>query len=121
MKIVKLHRSGDSADGLTEAQLANMRAIYEDPVAYAEWRIRMGLSRPAPEAGLMAAMRKRVASIAADLAKELQTSIAKRPRDRWERAPARKLTPEELVALYSANPVKLSAAALKPKESDDDV
>ena len=34
------------ADGLTEEQLANARAVYEDPTAYAEWRLRMGLSQP---------------------------------------------------------------------------
>ena len=108
-------------DGLTEAQLANMRAIYEDPTAYAEWRIRMGLSR-APEIRPSAVMRQRIAAMASDLAKQLQASNYKRPRDSWERAPARKLTPEEIMQLYSANPVNLSAAALetlKPKESED--
>ena len=98
---------GGPDNGIAEAQRANMRAIFEDPEAYAEWRIRMGLERP-PEVKPRAMMKQRVAALAGDLAKELQASNARRPRERWERAPARKLTPEELRALYAVSPPEVS-------------
>jgi hypothetical protein len=98
---------GRHPDGTTEAQRANCRAIYEDPEAYAEWRIRMGLSKP-PEIRPSSIMRKRVAHLANRLSAELQAGIKARPRDRWEREPARKMTIEELSALYAADPITVS-------------
>lgn len=37
-------------DGTTQVQRERMRVIYEDPVAYAEWRKNMGLA-PSKEVG----------------------------------------------------------------------
>jgi hypothetical protein len=99
----------DRKDGVTEAQLANARAIYEDPHAYAEWRVRMGLEKP-PEVRTTSVMRQRVVGLFADLTRKLEQDHANRPRDPWERAPARKLTPEELADLYGRSPVTVSDA-----------
>lgn len=117
MKIDKLKNTDDPVDGrfkdgTTEAQRANCRAIYEDPQAYAEWRLRMGLEKP-KEIRPSPAMRQRVAALCASLSADLQATNRNRPRDSWKPAPARMLTPEELRDKYAYDPVKLSAEALE--------
>lgn len=96
-------------DGTTEAQRANMRAIYEDPAAYAEWRIRMKLDK-GPEVKPSAVMRQRVTALFADLIRELEQRRTMRAPDPWERPAARKLTPEELRELYGKSPPAVSEA-----------
>jgi hypothetical protein len=94
-------------DEVTEAKLANARAIYEDHQAYAEWRVRMGLEKP-PEVRTTSVMRQRVVGLFADMTRNLERAQANRPRDPWERAPARKLTTDELAELYGQSPVAVS-------------
>jgi hypothetical protein len=91
---------GRHPDGTTEAQRANCRAIYEDPEAYAEWRIRMGLSK-APEAMTRASLRPHVAW------NSLHGAIRTEPRENARTAKFRSL--EEL-GEYAAKPLAVSGA-----------
>jgi hypothetical protein len=106
-------------DGLTEAQLAKMRAIYEDPAAYAEWRLRMGLSQP-PKPRTDPVMQHRLAMLFRGLLAHMEANAPPAPK---QQAPPRKLTPEELAASWKNKPVTLSAELLakytRPEPSPD--
>ena len=93
-------------DGLTEAQLAKMRAIYEDPVAYAEWRVRMGLGRP-PSPRTDPVMQHRIALLFRELLAYLEANAPSAPT--WKPEPPRQLSPEEIAAPWREKPITLSA------------
>ena len=123
MKVEKSHsdKSTVRADGLTEAQLAKMRAIYDDPVAYAEWRVRMGLSKayqPRPNPVMQARVARLIRGLISDL--EAETP----PSPKWAPPPARQLSPEELAASWRDKPATLSAEVMEkyasPRMPSDD-
>ena len=92
-----------SESGVTEALRAKMRAIYDDPVAYAEWRVRMGLSKPIEPRG-NPVMRARIARLFRELVADMEALPAKKSAPEWRRPEARKLTPEELAAKWKDDP-----------------
>lgn len=77
---------------------------------FEERRARVDAERNSPT--IDPAMRKRVLEKYGELLASMSMVDRRRPRNKWEREPAKALTIEEMAELWGQNPVKLSVEAL---------
>lgn len=103
MKFQRIDSSPNSSTVLSADDIAKANR-------FEERRARLDAERNSPT--IDPAMRRRVVALYGQLSASMAMVDKRRPKNKWEREPAKALTIEEMAELWGKNPVKLSAEAL---------